>query len=92
MTSLSLWTGSLLLSARPIPSCGISLDGVEFGIAALDAWKVDSSRIAFDLFHQGPAKQFFAEPKRRGVGGTVKSPLDWMIVCCGGEIAGRRRR
>ena len=63
---------------------GISLDGGEFGIDAIEAWNVDSIQIAFNLFHQGPAERFFAEAERRGVGVIVKSPLDSGML--GGDL------
>jgi aryl-alcohol dehydrogenase-like predicted oxidoreductase len=63
---------------------GISLDGGEFGIEAIEAWNVDSIQIAFNLFHQGPAERFFAEAERRGVGVIVKSPLDSGML--GGDL------
>ncbi|MCJ7749574.1 MAG: aldo/keto reductase, partial [Armatimonadetes bacterium] len=69
---------------------GISLDGGEFGIDAIEAWKVDSIQIAFNLFHQGPAERFFAEAKGRGVGVIVKSPLDSGML--GGDLEPGRPR
>ena len=69
---------------------GISLDGGEFGIAAMDAWNVDSIQIAFNLFHQGPAERFFAEAERRGVGVIVKSPLDSGML--GGDLEPEKPR
>ena len=69
---------------------GISLDGGEFGIDAVEAWNVDSIQIAFNLFHQGPAERFFAEAERRGVGVIVKSPLDSGML--GGDLEPGRPR
>ena len=69
---------------------GISLDGGEFGIDAVEAWNVDSIQIAFNLFHQGPAERFFAEVERRGVGVIGKSPLDSGML--GGDLEPGRPR
>ena len=55
---------------------GLSTEGGQRGIDAIDKWGVDSVQITFNLFHQDPAERFFPEAERKGVGVIVKSPLD----------------
>ncbi|HUU53819.1 MAG TPA: aldo/keto reductase [Armatimonadota bacterium] len=63
---------------------GISLDGGEFGIDAIEEWNLDSVQITFNLFHQNPAQSFFAAARRKGVAVIVKSPLDSGML--GGDL------
>lgn len=63
---------------------GLSTEGGQRGIEAIDKWGVDSVQITFNLFHQDPAERFFPEAERRGVGVIVKSPLDSGIL--GGDL------
>jgi aryl-alcohol dehydrogenase-like predicted oxidoreductase len=63
---------------------GLSTEGGQRGIDAIDKWGVDSVQITFNLFHQDPAERFFPEAERKGVGVIVKSPLDSGIL--GGDL------
>lgn len=63
---------------------GLSTEGGQRGIDAIDRWGVDSVQITFNLFHQDPAERFFAHAERKGVGVIVKSPLDSGIL--GGDL------
>ncbi len=63
---------------------GLSTEGGQRGLDAIDKWSVDSVQITFNLFHQGPAERFLAEAERRGVGVIIKSPLDSGIL--GGDL------
>jgi aryl-alcohol dehydrogenase-like predicted oxidoreductase len=63
---------------------GLSTEGGQRGLDAIDKWGVDSVQITFSLFHQDPAARFFPEAQRKGVGVIVKSPLDSGIL--GGDL------
>ena len=54
---------------------GVSVERVEEGLKALEYPHVATVQIIFNMFRQRPARLFFAQAARRGVGVIVRVPL-----------------
>ena len=63
---------------------GISLDGGEYGMEAIDKWGCDAIQILLNVFNHEPAERFLPYAKERGVGVIIKAPLDSGML--GGEL------
>jgi aryl-alcohol dehydrogenase-like predicted oxidoreductase len=67
-----------------IRSYGISLDGAQFALNAMDKWRPDALQILFNLFNMEPAG-CFDQADQQGVGLIIKAPLDSGML--GGDLS-----
>jgi len=64
-----------LVSSGKLRHCGVSVETVDEGLAALAYPRVQSVQIIFNMFRLKPAEQFLGEAARRGVGIIARVPL-----------------